>query len=639
MFTDEGVIGVEKTKIANPNCDTYSHYTINGNTVIPDIGLVRPILEYGQSVWHPYQKGLCCEIEDVMRRATKMIVSKSNMEHSFVVVTFLLIAAHCVTADGNTTAPAAASSSTLAPAQTTSEAGNPQTTTVADTMSTVTAPPSNDSSTTNVTAAPSNDSSTTEVAADNSTSATAPSGATAPPTATTASTANTTTTTPPSTTTVPSGNTPSTTFTHDQTTTRSPPTTTTADTTKTNSTSPTASPTKSSTPSPTTSTGKPPQISVPDVIISETTLLLANNADLFVELKVKSASNVAVALEGVTLAVFYGNETVAVDFTFTAENKTDTSGFFVQPLDKETLQDMQSAVVTLYNSSDFSNATVKNEGLRDFLIVSSVSSSVEPIKTSVLETLGHTEKPVPVVNRTKLAEINITGPLSLSRCPENASSFVLSPVTMGNDNNCSLETYTTKVEVVVESEDARICEETKVKEVENAVENELVEEINKRCACGMTRELLVGKVWTCKPKIYLKAGLQGIFPAQRAAFYKAYKEWIMSGPTVEVSPGSKIHLVNCTTNCVLAKPAAHSDDKNKNVTVTVAVVLSCIAVFLVIFVAVVIYMRRKRRGILQFRMTRLTEDDDMDDMEDFIGGGGMDENEPSFSNSQYNLTK
>ena len=35
--------------------------------------LVRPILEYGHAVWQPHQKGLCSEIEDVQRRATKML--------------------------------------------------------------------------------------------------------------------------------------------------------------------------------------------------------------------------------------------------------------------------------------------------------------------------------------------------------------------------------------------------------------------------------------------------------------------------------------------------------------------------------------------------------------------------------------
>ena len=35
--------------------------------------LVRPILEYGHSVWHPAQKTLQRDIEDVQRRATKLI--------------------------------------------------------------------------------------------------------------------------------------------------------------------------------------------------------------------------------------------------------------------------------------------------------------------------------------------------------------------------------------------------------------------------------------------------------------------------------------------------------------------------------------------------------------------------------------
>ena len=37
--------------------------------------LVRPILEYGHSVWQPRHKRLCSDVEDVQRRATKLIAS------------------------------------------------------------------------------------------------------------------------------------------------------------------------------------------------------------------------------------------------------------------------------------------------------------------------------------------------------------------------------------------------------------------------------------------------------------------------------------------------------------------------------------------------------------------------------------
>jgi hypothetical protein len=40
--------------------------------------LVRPILEYGHSVWQPHQKGLQSDVEDVQRRATKLIASLKN---------------------------------------------------------------------------------------------------------------------------------------------------------------------------------------------------------------------------------------------------------------------------------------------------------------------------------------------------------------------------------------------------------------------------------------------------------------------------------------------------------------------------------------------------------------------------------
>lgn len=44
--------------------------------------LVRPILEYGHSVWQPSQKTLQREIEDVQRRATKLIGKLKNKPYS-----------------------------------------------------------------------------------------------------------------------------------------------------------------------------------------------------------------------------------------------------------------------------------------------------------------------------------------------------------------------------------------------------------------------------------------------------------------------------------------------------------------------------------------------------------------------------
>ena len=44
--------------------------------------MVRPILEYGHSVWHPSQKTLQKEIEDVQRRATKLISRLKDKPYS-----------------------------------------------------------------------------------------------------------------------------------------------------------------------------------------------------------------------------------------------------------------------------------------------------------------------------------------------------------------------------------------------------------------------------------------------------------------------------------------------------------------------------------------------------------------------------
>ena len=43
--------------------------------------LVRPILEYGHTVWQPRHKTLSCELEDVQRRATKLIASLKDKQY------------------------------------------------------------------------------------------------------------------------------------------------------------------------------------------------------------------------------------------------------------------------------------------------------------------------------------------------------------------------------------------------------------------------------------------------------------------------------------------------------------------------------------------------------------------------------
>jgi hypothetical protein len=43
--------------------------------------LVRPMLEYGNSVWNPYLKGLRAEIENVQRRATKLIPDMNTLQY------------------------------------------------------------------------------------------------------------------------------------------------------------------------------------------------------------------------------------------------------------------------------------------------------------------------------------------------------------------------------------------------------------------------------------------------------------------------------------------------------------------------------------------------------------------------------
>ena len=44
--------------------------------------LVRPILDYSSTIWNPYQMGVIRELENVQRRATKLIPSLQNLTYS-----------------------------------------------------------------------------------------------------------------------------------------------------------------------------------------------------------------------------------------------------------------------------------------------------------------------------------------------------------------------------------------------------------------------------------------------------------------------------------------------------------------------------------------------------------------------------
>ena len=43
-------------------------------------GLVRPILEYGSSVWNPHYEGLIDDLEKVQKRAASFVTRNYNMK-------------------------------------------------------------------------------------------------------------------------------------------------------------------------------------------------------------------------------------------------------------------------------------------------------------------------------------------------------------------------------------------------------------------------------------------------------------------------------------------------------------------------------------------------------------------------------
>ncbi|XP_021378155.1 uncharacterized protein LOC110466144 [Mizuhopecten yessoensis] len=66
---------------------------------------------------------------------------------------------------------------------------------------------------------------------------------------------------------------------------------------------------------------------------------------------------------------------------------------------------------------------------------------------------------------------------------------------------------------------------------------------------------------------------------------------------------------------ICQSPIPHSlpskdDNSSKAVMITIAVVASCLVVFLILFGVLVVIMKRKRKGVLQFRLALMTDNDD-----------------------------
>ncbi|XP_025103950.1 putative GPI-anchored protein pfl2 isoform X2 [Pomacea canaliculata] len=366
---------------------------------------------------------------------------------------------------------------------------------------------------------------------------------------------------------------------------------------------------------------KPPT-NLENVTVSETNLLLASDK-FFIEL----SGPANISLHGLTLAVYDTEAESSVwNITFSANDSLNDKGLHVVQ-NINGAADMQGAVaVVLFESSGFrNNFTESEKSIVSHLMFSSNSSSVYPAYREIL--LRNQNKFLTVVNKTKLQVSSV----SMSHCGDNLYP-ILTTSSPGMENICSFpENLRTVYTLMLKKK-----KEVKIdcSKIATGFSYQLMSNISEKCQCSVNPGLFLDSIVTCNDNLVVRFTFRAMVPRQLESFNESYHDYVTQNKDTLVNE-IPFELMICADTC---NPPHEPTGKNNDTSVTAAVVLSCIAVFSVILIAVIVYMRRKRRSTLQFRMSRLNEDDDMiGDMDDFIGSS--DNNEPSFTNSQYNLTR
>ncbi|CAL1527620.1 unnamed protein product [Lymnaea stagnalis] len=365
-----------------------------------------------------------------------------------------------------------------------------------------------------------------------------------------------------------------------------------------------------------------PTASSTTVKISETNILITDSEDsLFVELEGKANES----LLGVRLSVY--NATSPLPVGGDASLSTLLEG---------TLDEQGRQVITKINNKNLNWKAISV--FESVLIIlayndkqeSLIYSSKGDIDPGIAEKYNTSYN---LILDTKRLEMES---LSLSRCSQtvDTSGFVLTHATKGKPNNCTLSS-SHNLEMKLTRKGCTIV--SLPPDYNLTIANKIISEVNSKSHCGFSRLMLKDLQGSpaCldneKTALYVTFQVLYELPKQLALVLSGYQSFILD----EGSPPNVLNLAedvwvisNCTENCLPAvKPPDSGDDDR--IRVTVAVVVSCIGVFLIVLVFVIIYMKNKRRGILQFRMTRLDDDEDdlIGDMDDFVGNQG-----PTFRN-------
>ncbi|KAK6998374.1 cell wall protein DAN4-like isoform X3 [Biomphalaria glabrata] len=344
--------------------------------------------------------------------------------------------------------------------------------------------------------------------------------------------------------------------------------------------------------------------------ISETNLLI-DSGDIFLELegpKNTTIKNISLVIQNATVSYSERNAKLRP-----LEGIFNDDGFFVTNLSSihKQITDWTSVLIVLLNS------TSKSE--LDSLVYS--TDSKIPIDSRVNE--SYFQDSLITFNPKNLPQINV----SFSRCSSTGSSkaFVVTMPTRNKKNTCQLN-FTQKLELKMTSPTACV-KDTLPQDFKDILTKNLILAVNKKKSCGFSWNMI--NVLQEKPECHSDKSLEvtvsfsisSAFQNQLAQIVDGYKSFLTDKT---LTMNDRVwSLDKCFENCFPSiKPPTNNDDDK--IRLTVAVVVSCIGVFLIVLIAVVVYMKNKRHRILQFRMTRLDDDEDdlIGDMDDFVGNQG-----------------
>ncbi|XP_046575698.1 cell wall protein DAN4-like [Haliotis rubra] len=338
-------------------------------------------------------------------------------------------------------------------------------------------------------------------------------------------------------------------------------------------------------------------------VINEVSILVRNDVNnSFIELRGPNMT-----LVNFSLVVFDGKSTETLFHKrFGKHEVINGSGIVVvhYALKHNHTANDSSVAVALYDNSKWLQHYTDHipinqiRGLLDSFIV---RTTEEDIHTDILENLvPKSTKRIFTVNPSLISG---RSNVSISRCgndTKDPGSFILAPSTIGLSNNCTTG-YGNRVQFKLSNAN---CEDFRSnKALQQSLIDVIVNSVNDKCKCGLSQVLVKERKYICGSLIF-EAYLESSFPWQSHLIFHGFRNFVHTSNTVIVGPRSYITDSTCFQDCLppATKPGSKGDD---NVTLTVAVVVSCVGVFLIIAMSVIIYIRRKKRGIVTFRLTNL----------------------------------